>query len=808
MTVPVPIHNNPGHICHVRQFWPEQTSGEWANEWIECPLLRCAHVHVPVAPSHSSAQLRYRFGPASLKSTLGSRTADTAIAKLPIHPPQYLQPPATTGEIATAVAGVDLSGWYVRVTIPGIGNWYGQIIETDSSERGHNANATAPLDAASGVKNYTAYGTTWWLDQDKIRTAAVHTDKREELPHGLPFNGGFDNRISGRSVTGNHYSASNRFASARRQNTDPDPANWPVDNWTALEAIEYLFAEHSPVDTSGTVQIPFSVDLSNGYTDALDWELSNTPTDGLTVWELLNQIVHRGRALGFYFEVDDTNGDVVMQLFSYSNRDLTIGSLTIPQNQNQQSWNITNAVNLNEYDVPKSETTKYDQVRVEGERAGVVFTVRPDVAPTVHTVDTADGAGQIIPDWTTGEQATYNSGIQDDGSLTPPDDTAFADLSDTRKVARNRDWRARDIFAAVYSWWTLPQNWNGYAYTYSVATANPQPDPLPDRTVAMFSIDEDSELNTTTRPTWYPDALRFAAYLPMQIGGSFRGTVTSGGIEVEPPTSFSLDDPEPGDTINYVEPSPTDSNADYLRPIILLSKDGEHWCYAERFDIVLDTEDTERPGIDWNVQSRIREDGLGLVLEVNGGQQHYLAQDVYARVDFDAIASGKGINVDHMMATVYLPLHQRVYAVYPLSTASAPDDELPTDGVNKVKLLTVEDAWFDVLCKGTIVDLEFDVDAKKNIPVETVGGILRDDRERLKVLARSAYEYFGVSRLPVNLPLRWLGSGFSLGQLITTIVNGSESTEVNTVITSIRYDLHNGKTTIETSFAELDFENA
>jgi hypothetical protein len=88
--------------------------------------------------------------------------------------------------------------------------------------------------------------------------------------------------------------------------------------------------------------------------------------------------------------------------------------------------------------------------------------------------------------------------------------------------------------------------------------------------------------------------------------------------------------------------------------------------------------------------------------------------------------------------------------------------------------------------------------------VTSNGGYITDDRERLKNIARVAYEWYCVPRYALDVTMRTLLLDYEIGQMITNIQHGTLTQAINSVVTEIAMDLVAGTTTIKTKFAELD----
>ena len=482
--------------------------------------------------------------------------------------------------------------------------------------------------------------------------------------------------------------------------------------------------------------------------DALKYDLPYLEVQGNTVWQAINRMVDRRRGLALKTVI---NGSNRLELIVYSASATAIyldGGTVIPANTNTTTMTFDTSQNINSAMLSLSAIQQYDQVEARGERIGVVCTVSPDLA-----------SGQMIPDWSTAEQDEYNDAATAD--------TGYTALSDTKKAAANADRRATDPLARVFAWWRMSLDWDGKGRNEG-GTNKP----------AVPTIDADGNLDWSTVGAFWLDGLRFADFMPLRPHVDYTGAVT-------PDTDAS-----------------DDEQRDYLPPAVWLQVDpvntetssiDDGWVHCERLNAAVDAGDTTRK-YEWSAQLRLRDDAPGLILEAVGGQQHFLAQDEFVSDgDFEDIPSGEGVNLRDWLATVYIPLQMVAKAVWPLEATVA------GSGFRRVLQILVPDAWVDYLVEGTVVSVT------GGALDQTSGGYLRDDRDRLKDIARLAHEWYGTPRRTMQLNFRYLTSAYSVGQLVTTVTQDSVAQTVNTVITSISLDLTAGTTQIQTGFAEIDF---
>lgn len=701
----LPITSEPVITCY--------TKAAWADAWVQKPLLQAMSITDQAAPGHSSATLCYRYGIGMLPA-IGTRKADRALTPIPRG---------------------SLIGNYVRIVVNGLGTWFGIIIDNADGRIGTSNGV--PM----GMEQYTAFGLSWFLDQSKpITKSKVKQQGGEyEVNRAIPFNGGTDGRKRGNRLSAANYDPTTKVFTDRTISTD-------VALWTAANAIEYLIAKFPPKNSAGSTLLPFA--LHSSALTFLNYELPMVAYDGLPLWQIFNRIIDRRRGLGWHTVVESNAIKIVVWSQNQTPITLATGG-TIPANANQASYNFDGAINIRNADVSTTLMTRWDQVLCRGERAGTVFTVRPQ--------------SNMEPDWVTADQTKYNTAASAQ--------TGYSVLSDADKEAANNDRRAADDLSKVFSWWRLRKDWNGRSDTDpSTGTA----------AYALPLIDSYGAVDTTKRAPIMRGGLRFETFLPMR-----------------PHVDYSV-----GALTKATGNSDTDES-DFLPPFVLFklpsirSGDDAGWVHAERINAANSSSSSKRPH-KYSVDLAVREDAPGIMMRVVGEPQHYICKELYTpNSSFEAIASGEGINSDDWLATVYVLQDQFCRGQHPH------DDDLPALDLVRQLTLDVPDAHFDVIPPGTIVGV-----SAGTLKKTALGGTLRDDRDKLTDLARLAFEWYGKDRRILNLSFRSLVSGFSVGNLITTIGSGDTLETINTCITSISYDLRGGTTSLHTNFGELDFVGA
>lgn len=704
MPATFPTAAEPSHLCYTR--------ASLGDAWVENSLLECLRFNDLAGPAHSSAVLTYRYGSAMLPE-IGARAADTAYA---------------------TVSRPNLNGLYLKVEVAGVGDWFGIITESDDSQAADLAGTTP-----SGLVSLTAMGLTYLLDVQPLRTSRVLKDDGDTWDIGVavPFNAGADGRGGGdRWSKGNFEPTYLAFADATATS---EPAEW-----TAADALEYLFDFHGPKDADGTAL--FDVVINNA--DALGFTLPRMDYQGLTLWDTVNRIVDRRR--GLYLRPTFNGGTDRLELEVYSQAATAISlpdGSTLPANTNTTTINVSSSVNVKSCVLTGSAVSTVDQVRVIGAKRTTTLTLKP--------------GEQLEPDWRDDDVDDYNTAKSAEAGYT--------NLSDEDKAARNADYRARDRFRHVFAAWRLQRRWEGDQHLYDYANAT---------TAWVWKAqDEDGEEDTGTDPFWWA-ALRILDWTPLKPELDYSGVIFP---DVD--TDTEATEYQPPFVLVKTEPT-ADVPAD-------LEDDG--YIYAERLDAASTTESTKRP-FDWTVQLKSRADAPGIYMEVVGGQQHYLADDLYvSNGAYEDTETGKGIDHEDFLLTCTMEHQSDVLAVYP------PTADVTAGDVARIKDIRLPEARQDYLAPGAVVG----VDGGK--PIVTEGGFIRDDRETMKTIAQIAHVWHGEVRQVLSLRWRSIEGSQSVGQLITSLDSASGSQTVNTVVTSIDYNLAAGMTSLQTQSAELDY---
>ena len=365
----------------------------------------------------------------------------------------------------------------------------------------------------------------------------------------------------------------------------------------------------------------------------------------------------------------------------------------------------------------------------------------------------SDSTTTLEKDWPTALATSYNTAASAMGF--------YAALDDYDKENANQRARAADWLMKVYKYFRVPLSWPGTVSGHIVC-----PDP------------EIANGNTSVK-YWMP-GLRFLPRLPLLTEHNYTAAITT-------PSS-------PADS------TLAGSKAEYLRPFAVLKKvatEGTCYHYLDRLSRGHVDDMVEAGGIEWSASIRMQEDAFGVIVEVHGAPQHVIAATEFVACDtVDAEGWPAEDSWQNMFCTVFAEFDSYAEAKWPLSPIASTLDQL------RELIIEVPNARLDYLVEGTIWGI--DADGSK---LEAGGGYIRDDRPRLKNIARAAYEWYSVDRNAITVTQRQLTCPFNLGNLILAIgqsANDANGVTVNTCVTSLAFDFRAQTATVTTQFAELD----
>lgn len=733
---------SPGNILHTLGGARISTRDTLGTTWTEQPALELLELRMTVAPDIDEAKIRLRYG----EWNFGVRTPQDLLRF-------YVKVELLDGNGDVLAPAPDPEADpedpppdpYESAT------WYG-VIEIDQHD------VFGSTETPTGDQVLVAFGLLRLLENTIIRSSKIKGPGAPVLtiPRGLAFN--LDER-------GQYSQVGNRFAIE----DGPKPGFIFDDDltssrpWTASQAIQYLINYHLP-QTHSDVDIAAGNWEITGATDALDWYTVQVATDRRNVKDVLDELIDRRRLVGYFLrgseaivegqeeeEDPETEFKIELRIFSFTDATISLpGGKTLLANDVQYDLNFENALDILTAELIGNASQIADVVIAEGEPITSTFTIFKGYDLNVGSLSTG---------WTSTEQAFYHAG---------------SDLDDTDE-ALNTLARGRDELKDVYSKFVMSDVWD-------------------------LSVPKGIDDILTN----YYVVVAFETLVDMIVPDDIAEWFELG----------SPKDPEAGDIAYRLKrfqrflPLLDESEREYRDPLLLFRSDpisiGDTWELAEQLNQNSDADgDALARGFSCSVE--MLETELGIRVEVGraGGQQ------LIARAEWAAAApaatpseldpdntENNAVDYEHMICTVAMEWDERVSATE--------ENILLAGGLQKrTKIIKVPHARLDVLIPGTVTD----VNADGELVTSENGEIIRDDRERLQQIAKAAAAWYSKVRLAARLTFKQVTpAGIDLGGLVTSIGSDVFSRDVNSPVTAMHFRLDQEfTTTIETSYAELDF---
>ncbi|HEY1065288.1 MAG TPA: hypothetical protein VGE52_04235, partial [Pirellulales bacterium] len=684
----------------------------------------------------------------------------------------------------------DLDGVFIKVEIDAVDPktfsptpvlWYGVVRHDARKHDGDLERQDLPnTRIASGHQTFTVFGLESLLAQTVIRSAvcldptsapdaAPAERKIVRVGRGLTFNVGARRTMScePNQVRGNRSTNTGphgRYVFGAQIKPGENDELWKID-----EIVDHLLEYHATRTGEGVADEPmppFYVDYAWGQASALQVEAGEVATHGRTVWDVLCELIHRTRLLSFRCDVEPgAEGEpdqILLRVFSLSDQELILPDGSILPANAPGPLDFGRAVDVQEAVTAYDATATYDRVIVTGARRVSVFTCAGrQEGETQATVP-------LVKGWTPAEEEAYEVGA------TEAED--YDDLSEEEQAERDSLLREEDRLRAVYSRFLLSPEFRGVIGAGDDAkgvcpppTINAEVDPP---TVAA-TVKE-------CEPAWRP-GLRLLRQLPLLERHDYSESRIADGVEDMGP-------------------------AEPLRPIVWLrikapvaaSGEGEdatpatpaRYAHVER----LSAASADGVGIAWEAAVRTLDDDLGLAVDVRGASQWQLAGG-----DFSSAIPGETPQADwkDLVATVAVEWDSPLRVGYPAAPGLGGRDRL------RVLEIEIPDARLDYVVPGTWVEV------RDGRPLTSEGGFLQrpkgtPDWLRALRVARLAYEWYRYPRRSFSFRFRQVSGLFRVGAMIGSIQVGADELAVRTVVTSCRWDLAGGATSLSTSFAELE----
>ncbi len=647
---------------------------------------------------------------------------------------------------------LDIRGKFVRVTVELDEpiTWVGYVLTQNLQRDGIKSHSGEnKFEGESQV--FDAVGLEWFLDRRQVDSSIVYnsTAADDRIMRALKFNGGESQTIDMKAAH-----RGNRSAVTGDEGLYVFSSDTTTDNkWTATQIVQYLLKFHTPID-SGDNAAPCEFSLHVDDTACLDAWTPTVACERKTVYQLLNEIISPNRGLVWWAEYNTTGvPSVFIRVATMALSDLVLpGEGTFVANRNQITLNFDGELDVRRVGLKDLGYRNYHRVIARGARQTCTFTLGFD-------------DGTLEADWKTETETAYQAGAVADGD--------YSGLTTLRQRQRNDAMRLTDLFARVYSYFKIKSSWDGKSGDGGSATHH-------------------------------------YAFAELSPTGSVLGSqpFSVAGIRLLNRTRLKLG-------VDYTTPSAPVSNApagsleEFLKPFAFIkvehepaidsNPDPNRWQYTEKLHEAKFGGGTKISNfIKTSYHLVMQEHSPGFKLVAAGAPQHTIALNFFDDTA-GAEPSATKPELDYTDLRITLCAESDNYAEGLYETPTLPSPPVP---IEELIIDLGDDYRLVFLAESTVVHLN------KGIPVKaSAAAVLRDDRAFLADIAGIAYQWYREDRQSLTVEFRQHKLLFGLGQLVTTIGDGTTQTTVNTVVSSITYDFSkNGGMTIETNDKTLDIK--
>lgn len=644
---------------------------------------------------------------------------------------------------------------YVKIEIDkpttGTRDFYFVILNEQRDLFGDKNTGGGPVD--NGWQFFTAFGLEALLMRRVIWQSQVKN--RGTIDRAITFNAGL-----GRALDQGVRFLGNRNPNADTDGTyqfnefvfENDASIWP---WTVPQIIEYLFKWFPPQNKDQTAVVKFVYDSAGSDEEAIEWRTPEIRAEGKSVKQILDEMINRRFLAGYTFDVkQDTDGEfkAFLRVFGLSQDVVVLDSVTVGSNGDQKIADYSDVPGVERLSIQFDQTEKYERVRVIG-------------SPLTSTFTASTKDGTLEKDWEPSDEAEYRVAT---GTVPTPwaSDPAA-------KIQWLRQRRNEDDLRRVWRQFRIPYTWDGTA-----GDGEGTPD-----TKRAVSPQQDETLPVTSpskannfwwggmRILPYTLLTEDSAHVPLR---SVR--------ERRPPFACVV--------VNWRQ-----VERDSVSPVwsYLHSLGGAGSNIDPALLLEQETANTKlSPG-----RLIVEPNYPAIRFEFPSGPQHQLA----GTENTGTLAEGEqdpALNYDEMVVTLSVEQDARLQGVYPETLTTA------NDTVRELVLYRPE-YRLDYVAPRTVVDVRFNaLERIAGAGAETDGKYLQDDRARIADAARMAFEWFKRSRGKVSFATKGIDLQYEIGWMITETGRSGARLEVNSVITSITWDLKAMRTSYKTAYGELD----
>jgi hypothetical protein len=683
------------------------------------------------------------------------------------------------------VQPLDLNRHYIRVAMRDVDSeptgsdisilatafhiWYG-VIEVDEKDifgtRVFDFRNTQTT-VKTGNQKITAFGLLRELENTPVNQSIVKqaaSAQNQEIPRGIPFNFNENGQFPDRgNRSENEEGVEATYVFSFEPNGD--------FKWNGADALNYTIKNDVPLDSQGNKAYRWNFTTGG----SLEWFDVTVKRDKRSVKDVVDDIVDRRRAVGYYVQGDEQGAsfESIVRVFTFLESSIPLNdNITILPNPRQFTLDFESSFDVTEALLVNSITHKADVITVRGAKVTSTFSIWVD--PTL-----------LEGGWTSANETAYLEGALNTAG--------YAALEEDDQKEVNQRARTQDSLGDVFSKFVMVDIWD------------------------LQISDSKSPGATNYWIAVAPGDFQSLPADPDDLTGDFSVDLNPDGSFVNPPDKLWSKGAK-FERFLSIKKDSADELSEYKDPLVIFQTDTDAgvWEFGEQLNSRSGMEHEQSRKFSTRLNMLDKELGIEVIVGAAGAQQLIAlenwagAEPTPANYDPET-EEGNGVDYFEMIATVSMKWDRHVEAVvFPRGT---PLNSLEPGVPKRETFIDVPDARLDYLIPGTVTD----IDDAGALVVDTTGSILRDDRDRMKRIASLAEIWYGVTRQALTLTYKQLravanedGSiRLRIGDLITSIGAQYSETDVNSVVTGITFD--NGEsptTTIQLSYAHLDFADA
>lgn len=412
------------------------------------------------------------------------------------------------------------------------------------------------------------------------------------------------------------------------------------------------------------------------------------------------------------------------------------------------SW--TFSANTDVVSIDASSAPDMGEVQVREDRTAYCDRVRVQGAPIRSCFSVSIADETLAPAWRDWDEMAYVAGAKDE--------SGYSDLTRSEKAYVNDKLRAGVALRRVFSAFRLPIYWDwragdGLGSEGSVCVA-----PEIDAETGAILPETPAEYWNFGHP--------LESHLPLREGSEYN----KAGF----PTVL-----------------PTGAEARFLTPFAVIRDRTGNWAFTHKMG------DPHYP--DFTLSPSSRE----MLFTLTAKPPHILAKNHWPDATAEPSYWVPGMDYETMIATISIRTDKLLEIVAEPTTP-------PSAEYTREALIRLPHCELWIVWANTVVDVDAAGVLQRVVPDPDSSGlyaILRDDRDRMRVVAALAKAWYCTPRTALSVEWRRIGNpGCNVGYMVSAVSGGtSQGFVVNSVVTKVAWDFATGRTRIDAGWWDVDW---